>query len=318
MSQTDNHIIKESIQRIAMHGMMDKKTGTFKDLNRVGGYVVAVSVDDSGAHTVDVQEYVPEQINEDGIRIGLHKGVRLGALENLKNGFVLVPTLYSDVVIVTDPATKTEYVSMFSNVDSIQLKSHQQVFVGVVEVEEFDADDDTSPDVEDLPPTGVEAGSTYGLGGIVTKVATKIQQSEEAANEVTVIETKGNGIDVDVMEKASEVHIDQEHVLVRHQGSEMLMTDEATEMRHDEAEVVMKEGKTYVGSSSDNENAVLGVQLADFLIEFLQGMTQLLTPTQMGPQPPTNMATFINLMSKCQQFKATQSGFLTQNVFIQK
>jgi hypothetical protein len=46
--------------------------------------------------------------------------------------------------------------------------------------------------------------------------------------------------------------------------------------------------------------------------------SQIKTTTQLGPQPPLNLASFIALKAKISAWKGAHSGFLTQKVQVQK
>ncbi len=63
-------------------------------------------------------------------------------------------------------------------------------------------------------------------------------------------------------------------------------------------EIIIKEDGVYLGSGSANEPAVLGNQLATLLVDWLGALSQMMTPTMMGPQPPANLAKFVSLQAK--------------------
>ena len=136
---SSNQIIREAIQKIALHGLVNKSTGTIRDTGKTVGFVAKIHTDGELAGTIDVQEYYSLSMeSNDDKKIGYHEGVYLSALQDNANGLLIIPKLYSEVVISIDPETKTEYVSMFSHVDVIQLDSHDTITVGVREREEFD------------------------------------------------------------------------------------------------------------------------------------------------------------------------------------
>ena len=74
----------------------------------------------------------------------------------------------------------------------------------------------------------------------------------------------------------------------------------------------------YLGSDSDVDVAVLGNELADVLLDMLGALSQMMTTTLIGPQPPINLASFIQLKTKIQTFKSMTAGFLTSKVKIQR
>ncbi|MBO5012489.1 MAG: hypothetical protein J6C57_00440, partial [Paludibacteraceae bacterium] len=143
---SSNQIIREAIQKIALHGLVNKSTGTIRDTGKTVGFVAKIHTDGELAGTIDVQEYYSLSMeSNDDKKIGYHEGVYLSALQDNANGLLIIPKLYSEVVISIDPETKTEYVSMFSHVDVIQLDSHDTITVGVREREEFDEGSEDSP-----------------------------------------------------------------------------------------------------------------------------------------------------------------------------
>jgi len=169
-----NQVIREAIQKIALHGLVDPSTNTVKNTGRITGYVAKIHTDEGDElyGTIDVQEYSSIAMNDPDaeLKIGYHEGVYLSALQDNSKGMVIIPKLYSEVTIVTDPETQTEYVSMFSHVDIIQLDSHDTISIGVKEREEFDEGDEESSDVDELEETGVYTNTTYEKNKIVTTV----------------------------------------------------------------------------------------------------------------------------------------------------
>ena len=80
--------------------------------------------------TVDVGEYPDETASTEPI---IHKGVLLSAATNNEGGFLIVPTLFSDVTIFMDAATKYAYIVNFSHVNIINLTAHTETTIGVTE-----------------------------------------------------------------------------------------------------------------------------------------------------------------------------------------
>lgn len=62
---------------------------------------------------------------------------------------MVIPYLYSDVVITTDPETLREYVIQYSHADTIQVDAHNKVIIGATETKEWEDSEDT-PDVDEL------------------------------------------------------------------------------------------------------------------------------------------------------------------------
>ena len=173
-----NNDFANAVHNAAMKGNIDAQGGIY-GTRKITGYVCNVhgldDEDESLCGTVDVQEYEYEQGEDKYEGVGHHQGVLCSAIQNNKSGFYIMPTMYSDVVIVQDPVTMEEYVLMCSHVDVIQLQSHQSIKVGVVETEEFqESDGETeNPDYDELEETGNSAITQYDKEKITHYVKTK-------------------------------------------------------------------------------------------------------------------------------------------------
>ncbi|MDR1089840.1 MAG: hypothetical protein LBL79_02085 [Prevotella sp.] len=308
-----NQSIREAIQKIALHGLVNPSTGTVHDTAKITGYVAKIHTDGDLAGTIDVQEYLALSVAEDeGAKMGYHEGVYLSAIQDNSKGMVIIPKLYSEVTIVIDPETKQEYVSMFSHVDIIRLDSHEEVVIGVTEREEYDLEDEDSPDIKDLEETGVYARTTY----IKNSSITEVQGEGESDHTIqTIDDTKfqviaGNN-------KSSQL-IDKKKIQLKHDKAEMTLDDGSATLKRGSSSVIAKDGVVYLGNESGVDDAVLGAELATILMDILNYISQVKTTTQLGPQPPLNVAQFIALKAKINSFKNSHSGFLTKKVQVQK
>lgn len=206
-----------AVHNAAMRGNMDAQGGIY-GTRKIIGYVCNVhglDDEDEGLRgTIDVQEYEYEQDEDKYEGAGHHQGVLCSAIQNNKSGFYVMPTMYSDVVIVQDPVTMEEYVLMCSHVDVIQLQSHQSIKVGVVETEEFqESDGETeNPDYDELEETGNAACTEYNKERIIHSVKTKdgeitITQTAEKIDVVAKDTTLSVSADGKVTLSAKEVSI---------------------------------------------------------------------------------------------------------------
>lgn len=273
---TGSKALIDIIKQVARHGLVDSKTGAVYGTERIVGYVAKIHTSGDLKGTIDVQEFLDSPT--DGELIGYHEGVYLSALQD-NNGLLVIPKLYSEVVVVSDPATKREYVSMFSHVDVIQLDSHVGVTIGVTEREEFDLDDDDGDDIEDLQPTGLSATTTYTNQSIISKVTGDKDETKM---------------------------------------SQQAMSPDDIELKVGSSLVKVEDGTIHLGSTTNTDDAVLGSELASILSDLVGYLSQMMTPTLLGPQPPVNLPQFIALKAKIESFAATHSGFLTSKVKIQK
>lgn len=310
---SSNQIIRETIQKISRHGLFNPVNNTLRGTERIAGWVAKIHTDGDLAGTIDVQEFATSSINSsDDVKIGYHEGVHLSAIQDNSKGLLIVPKLHSEVVIVMDPVTYTEYVSMFSHVDVIQLDSHDTITVGVREREEFDEGSEDSPDIQDLEETGVFSKTTYLKDSITTEV-----QGEDEANHTKHL-MDSEKVETVVGDDKSSMMMDQEQIHLKHNKAETILDEEQHTSKFGGSMVKIEDGTVFLGSDSSTDDAVLGVELATILSELVGYLGQIMTPTMMGPQPPVNMASFISLKAKIDAFKSSHSGFLTKKVQVQK
>ncbi len=299
----------DAIRRIALHGVADPESGTVFGARRVAGYVAKVNDN----KTVDVQEYLDVEENSKGVQEGYHEGVWLSALESNPNGYLIVPKLYSEVVIAKDPVTLTEFVVMYSHVDIIQLESSDTVTVGVVEREELNLNDDNSPDVDELEATGLSGKTTY------TKEEVKTEVIDEDGSKTTTIDMKSDSLDFSVSDgDDAKMHMDKSEIVLERGKSKTKLKDGENTMENGNEKVKVTNSVVYLGNDSGTSHAVLGEELADILMDFLGYCSQIKTTTKLGPQPPLNLASFIALKAKITAYKSACSNFLTRKVEIQK
>jgi len=302
--------LSEAIRRIALSGIADPDKGFVYGARRITGYVAKVNDN----MTVDVQEYLDEA-DFNGEKIGYHEGVFLSSIESNPNGYVIVPKLYSEVVIVKDPVTKTEYVSMYSHVDVIQLESSDKVSIGVVERDDLDLDSDSSPDVDELEATGLSGKTTYAKDEVKTEVADS--ENDKASS----IDVKSDSVDISVSDSdESTAHFDKSKIEFERGGSKTTMEDDNTTIKNGSREIKVTSSVVYLGSDSGTSHAVLGEELADILSDILRYCASIKTATILGPQPvlPPTIVQFNLLKTKISVWKSTVSNFLTKKVEVQK
>lgn len=317
MSNRNNDLIKKAIQRIALQGHVDPNSGVWHDSARITGYVAKIHDDESDElfGTVDVQEYNTRSfVQEDNdVQFGYHEGVYLSSLQNNKEGYLIIPKLYSEVTIALDPESRKEYVVMFSHVDLIQLDSHDKISIGVREREEFDEDED-GDDVDELELTGIATNVEFSKDSITTTVIA----DKDGKNTVTQV-MDGEGLKQTIGDDKSSQTMTQDEIVLEHDKANVVLDNSQAKLEMGKSAVIVEDGTTYVGSKSGTDDAVLGQQLASILSELVGYLGQMMTPTMMGPQPPANvLGSFISLKAKIQSFALSHSGFLTQKVQIQK
>ena len=310
-SLSANQEIRNAVRQIALRGLVNQQTKEIRGTGRICGYVAKIHTEGDLAGTIDVQEFLDDRGTEEA-KLGYHEGVYLSAIQDNSKGLIVIPKLYSEVVITKSAAGQDEYVILFSHVDTIQLDSHETIAIEVKEREAYDENDEDSPDIEDLPETGVLAKSVYTKNSITTEV----QDSDKANHAKQIID--GNQITQIVGDNESSISIGHKSVEAKHNTSKVSLTEQSADIESGSSKVKVTDGMTFVGSDTNTDDAVLGVALAQILSDLINLLSQITTPTMMGPQCTTVMAQFIALKAKIDTFKSSHTGFLTNKVQIQK
>ncbi|GAB6013525.1 hypothetical protein, partial [Viscerimonas tarda] len=181
-SKNSQRMIREAIRKIALGRSIERVdmsaagTGGVGTARLIHGYVAKIHDDPSDEEfadcggTIDVGEFAEETASAEPV---IHKGVLLSGVKDNSGGFLIIPTLFSDVTIVSDAATRYMYVVNYSHADIIQINAHREVSIGVAETEELDPDSNDSPDYDELEKTGNETATKYTAESIETTVRNK-------------------------------------------------------------------------------------------------------------------------------------------------
>lgn len=310
-----NVTIRDAIEKISQRPLLGPHN-VLKGTRKITGFVAKIHTEGKLAGTIDVQEYLTDvntsSSNSGDVKPGYHQGVYLSALQDNSNGCLIIPKLYSDVVLFEDPVTLRKYVTLFSHVDIIQLDSHDTITVGVRERETYDVNDEDGKTVEELEDTGVFSKTTYTKNSVKTEV-----QDEDEANH-SQFTVDGEKIESIVGDDKSSITLNQTQVHFKHANATTTLDDKQHLSQCGDSKVKIEDGTVYIGNDIKTDDAVLGGELASILSELVTYIGQIITTTAMGPQPPLNVASFISLKSKIEGFKAAHSGFLTNKVQIQK
>lgn len=284
-------LIREAIRKIALGRSMERIGMAPGGMSGIGtarmihGYVSKIHDDPSDEEfsdyggTVDVGEYPDETASAEPV---IHKGVLLSAATNSEGGFLIVPTLFSDVTIFMDAATRYAYVVNFSHVDIIRLDARKEAVIGVTEIDELDAESDSAPDYNELEPTGNAASTKYTAGSVTTSV--KNDKDKEAT---TVIEAESITHTVD--------------------KSTVTQTADKVVQKVNSTTIAVADNKVTLGDEQATEPLVLGNELAQLMLDFLTECSKIMTPTLMGTMQPLNFPNFISLTSRIQKFLSKTS-----------
>lgn len=280
-TKNSQRMIREAIRKIALGRSIDRVdmshcgTGGVGTARLIHGYVAKINnEDDEYLGTIDVGEFPDETASSEPI---IHKGVLLSGLQDNSGGFLIVPTLFSDVTIVTDAATKYAYVVNFSHADFIQILSHTESVIGVAETEELDAENNDSPDYDQLEKTGNESSTRYTTDVIQTLVKNKNDQQ-------------------------AEITVTAESIAQKVDKSRFNQTTDKLEQSVNGTSVVVADKKVTIGSEDASEPLVLGNELAQLMLDFITECSKIMTPTLMGTMPAVNSPNFPSLASKIQKF----------------
>lgn len=284
-------VIREAIRKIALGRSMERINMSPGGMSGIGtarmihGYVAKVHDDPADSEfkeyggTVDVGEYPDETASAEPI---IHKGVLLSAASNNEGGFLIVPTLFSDVTIFMDAATKYAYIVNFSHVNIINLTVHTETTIGVTETEELDPDSDSSPDYDELEPTGNETSTKY----TATTVTTSVKNDKD--KEATVV-------------------MDAETITQTVDKSEVKQTADKVVQKVNSTTIALADNKVTLGDENATEPLVLGNELAQLMLDFMTECSKIMTPTLMGTMTPVNFPNFITLSTKIQKFLSKTS-----------
>lgn len=287
----NRRMIQAAIRKIALGRSIERIEMAPGGMGGVGtarlihGYVAKIH-DDPGDEefadyggTVDVGEYPDETASTGGI---IHKGVLLAAARNNEGGILIVPTLYSEVTIVLDAATRHAYVVNYSHAETLRLDAHTEVSIGITETEALDPDSDSSPDYDELEPTGNEAHTIYSADGIVS----------------TVKNDSG---------KESSTSQDAEGITQTVDKTEFEQTADKIVQKVNSTTIAVADNKVTLGDENATEPLVLGNELAQLMLDFLTECSKIMTPTLMGTMQPLNFPNFLSLTSKIQKFLSKTS-----------
>lgn len=280
-TKNSQRMIREAIRKIALGRSIDRVdmshcgTGGVGTARLIHGYVAKINnEEDEYLGTIDVGEFPDETASSEPV---IHKGVLLSGLQDNSGGFLIIPTLFSDVTIVTDAATKYAYVVNFSHADFIQILSHTESVIGVAETEELDAESNDSPDYDRLEKTGNESSTRYTAEAIQTLVKNKD-------------------------DKQAEITVTPESIAQKVDKSQFNQTTDKLEQHVNGTSVVVADKKVTIGSEDASEPLVLGNELAQLMLDFITECSKIMTPTLMGTMPAINAPNFPSLASKIQKF----------------
>lgn len=283
---SSQRVIKEAIRKIALGRSIERINMSPGGMGGIGtarmihGYVAKVHDNpkddefEAYAGTIDVGEFPDETASTEPI---IHKGVLLSGVKDNSGGFLIIPTLFSDITIVSDAATNHMYVLNFSHANVVQVNAHDEVKLGVTQTEELDPEDNNSPDYNELEKTGKESYTKF-----LAELIETVSRNKEGKEVVITITPEGINQVVD--------------------NSKISQTSDKVQHLVGSTSIVIADKKITIGAEDATEPLVLGNELAQLMLEFLTECSKIMTPTLMGTMPAINAANFIPLTAKIQKF----------------
>jgi hypothetical protein len=290
-NKNSQRMIQEAIRKIALGRSIERinmspvGTGGIGTARMIHGYVSKIHDDPSDEDfeeyggTIDVSEFPDETASSEPIT---HKGVLLSGAKDNSGGFLIIPTLFSDVTIVSDAGTKYMYVLNFSHADVIQINAHTEITIGVTETEELNPVDNEGPDYDELEKTGNESFTKY-----LAELIETVSRNKD-----------GKEITIKITPESIEQTVDQSVVS---QTTDQIMHQVGS------TSITITDKKITLGADDATEPLVLGNELASLMLEFITECSKIMTPTMLGTMPAVNVANFASLTSKIQKFLSKTS-----------
>lgn len=240
--------VRRSIGQMARQGMTGPD-GAVRGTKKILGYVCAIHEDGDLAGTIDVQEFNYEPDEYPIMGTGHHEGVLLSAIQDNSEGILIVPMLYSEVVIVQNPTDGREYVQMYSHAKRIQLLAHSiegeddgEIEIGVTETEKLvETDDGLDKDYYELEPTKNKTSTKYTATTITDQVISP--DDEEGFKEEKTVEHKI------ITVGDTTITIDGENVIIETSGKVSFKVG-GTTITEEDGSVNIKTDKAKIETSS--------------------------------------------------------------------
>lgn len=252
--------LRRSVQNMAAQGTRDV-VGGLNGTRKIVGYVCDINEDGELKGTVNVQEFNVDDGDYEYEGVGLHVGVKLSAIQDNESGIVIIPYLYSEVVIVQNPTDGEEYVIMYSHAKRVQIQSHESIMVGVIETKDpVESNGELDKDFNEVEETGKKAVTDYSAESIKDEVSVDgeglVQEKTSEKKTIQVGDTK-------ILIDGSQVTIETSgNVTFKVGGSTIKEEDGTISIETDTANVNAKEatidGQTINIKGSSNVNITGG------------------------------------------------------------
>lgn len=240
--------VRRSIGQMARQGMTGPD-GAVRGTKKILGYVCAIHEEGELAGTIDVQEFNYEPDEYPIMGTGHHEGVLLSAIQDNSQGVLIVPVLYSEVVITQNPTDGREYVLMYSHAKRIQFLAQSiegeddgEIEIGVTETEKpVETDDGLDKDYYELELTKNKANTKYTSTSITDQISSP--DDEEGFKQEKTVEHKI------ITVGDTKIIIDGENVIIETSGK-VSFTIGGTSITEEDGSVNIKTDKAKIETSS--------------------------------------------------------------------
>ena len=198
-----NEMKRQSVNLLRIMQAAAKKgnctnNGAFYGTQKVQGYVCRIhdgsdpNDDENLLGTIDVQEYMSD-FDDAAAGEGYHEGVLLTAIQETKNAdCLIIPALFSPVVITQDPVTLDEYVINYDFAAKINMVSAEAAQYGVSKRKELGDEVDGTFE-EEAKKTGESSVTEYD-GTSIKGIVSDGQNTSEHTQTVSRHEMKVGGV----------------------------------------------------------------------------------------------------------------------------
>ena len=185
---------RDFIQQTALRGQLDPE-GNLIGTRKITGYVAKIHEDGDLKGTIDVQEFNYDSGDQEFDGAGYHEGVKLCATQTNEGGVLIVPLMFSEVVITQNPSDQDEYVIAWSHAKAVQLSSHETIHFGVTGYKDFvETDDGLEKDYNELEETGKKTSTDYTAESIKDEITVDgdglVQEKTAEKKTIAVGDTK--------------------------------------------------------------------------------------------------------------------------------
>ena len=261
--------IREAIKSIALNKVASNAEYSDK-LRVVHGFVTAYNKDEGKSGTIDFSSMDGTVIIRD---------ISLSSIPGLEKGIIQEPTIGSDVTVLWKVGTGDATIMSMSHVDNHTVNATNSVTVGVTE----ETPDDTV-DYNEYKNTGNKTATHYTKDAITSTVTDSEGSSTHTVSKDKIVSEVGN----------SKVEVSKTDI--KHTAGSSSETINSSGIELKGTQIKLGEGAT--------DNALLGIETAQLLVDFITACSKITVPTALGTMPIINIPEFLALIPRCETIKS--------------